>query len=505
MSVCIHTGALYGVEGVPVRVEVDLLRRLPSVVIVGLAGCAVRESAERVRSAIQSSAAEFPRTRVVINLAPASLPKAGTAFDLPIAVAVLAESGQVPPEALDDTFFFGELSLQGELRPVEGALAMALCARANGKRRIVLPQGCAGEAAVLSDISVLAARDLREVIAWLDGRGTLPVASVAPPVEVTETMDLREVRGQARARRALEIAAAGGHNLLMVGSPGCGKTMLAARLPTILPDLAFDEAVELTTIHSAAGLLKPGQGLLCQRPFRSPHHTISSAGLVGGASLRPGEVSLAHQGVLFLDELPEFQHHVLEMLRGPMEDRAITLTRNAGTVRLPASFSLVAAANPCPCGYAGHPTRPCTCAPAQVDRYRGRMSGPLLDRVDLQVWVQPVDARTLVSGAPGEDSQTVRARVMTARNRARRRYGPGGPRCNAELSGDAILSAARPTEPARRLLGELVERYALSGRAWSRIIKVARTIADLEGADVVDATQVMEASGYRVDTLEAAP
>jgi len=501
----VHSEALLGVEGVAVSVEVDLLRRLPSMVIVGLAGGAVRESAERVRSAIQQSEKEFPRQRVVVNLAPADLPKGGTAFDLPIAVGVLAASGQVPRQALDDTVFVGELSLEGQLRGVRGALSLAIAARAQGRRRIVLPAACAAEAAVLSEITVLAARTLGEVLDWMEGRGELPIAQVGPAPVFPEEVDLREVRGQARARRALEIAAAGGHNLLMVGPPGCGKTMLAARLPSILPALSLDEAIEITRIHSAAGVLGAGHGLLARRPFRAPHHTITGAGMVGNATLAPGEISLAHHGVLFLDEMPEFHRHVLELLRGPLEDRVVTLSRAAGSIRFPASFALVAASNPCPCGYRGHPTRPCTCLPAAIDRYRSRLSGPLLDRVDLQVWVQPVDPAALVRGKPGEPSAPVRARAEAARERQRRRYAGTPVHHNAELAGDAIGAACQPTDAAQRVLQDTLQAAGLSGRAWSRILKVARTVADLEGASRVEAEHVLEAISFRVDLEEGAP
>ena len=497
MAIEVHSGTLVGVDGVSVRVEVDLLRRLPAVVIVGLPGGAVRESADRVRSALQAAGFEFPRKRVVVNLAPADLRKAGTAFDLPIAVGILAASEQVPAAALEDTLFVGELSLEGRLRPVPGALSLALLARAAGLRRVVLPEGVAAEAALVDGVEVLAAASLPEVTAWLQGGPALRRAGAPPADDASAGPDLAEVRGQLRARRALEVAAAGGHNLLLLGPPGCGKTMLAARLPGILPTLRFDEAVEVTRVHSVSGLRGEGQGLVARRPFRAPHHSVSAAGMVGNALLQPGEVSLAHHGVLFLDELPEFGRSVLELLRGPLEDREIRISRAHGTVRFPAGFTLVAAANPCPCGYEGHPTRPCTCAPAARERYRARLSGPLLDRIDLQVWVQPVEPAQLARAAPGEPSAAVRARVEAARDRQRQRAAAGFPRSNAELAGEAIRAAADPTPAAVHTLSTAMERLGFSARAWARLLKVARTLADLDGTARVDVPHVLEAATYR--------
>jgi magnesium chelatase family protein len=497
MACVIQSGALVGVDGQSVQVEVDLLRRLPSVVIVGLPGGAVRESADRVRSALQEAGFEFPRKRVVVNLAPADLRKEGTAFDLPIAVGILAASGQVDAGRLEGTCFVGELSLEGQLRRINGALSLALMAQAQGLSRIVLPLECAPEAAVVEGLEVLGAETLEEVTAWLSGKGSLQAPGPPPPLVPNHGVDLREVRGQHRARRALEVAAAGGHNLLLMGPPGCGKTMLAARMPTVLPSLSFEEAVDITRIWSVAGALPPGEGLVRQRPFRAPHHSISAAGMGGSAHLRPGEVSLAHHGVLFLDELPEFHRPVLELLRQPLEAREIRVDRARGTVRFPASFSLVAAANPCPCGFAGHARRPCVCNPSAAERYRARLSGPLMDRIDLQVWVQPVDSDHLVSGRPGEDSASVRERVEAARDIQRARFGPEGPRSNAELGGDAIREAADPTAAATRLLQETLDSHALSARAWSRILKVARTIADLDAERRVGPAHILEASAYR--------
>lgn len=497
MSCTVLSGTLLGVDAWPVQVEVDLLRRLPAVVVVGLPGGAVRESADRVRSAIQAAGFEFPRKRVVINLAPADLRKSGTGFDLPIAVGVLAASEQVSATELEGTAFFGELGLDGSVRRVRGVLPFALMARDAGARRVVVPESAAQEAAVVSGLEVLAAPDLASVGAWLRNEHALAIATPTTAVAIETGLDLAEVRGQEEARRALEVAAAGGHNLLLMGSPGCGKTMLAARMPGILPTLTFEEAIAITRVHSVGGTLAPGQSLVAQRPFRAPHHSISAAGMVGNARLQPGEVSLAHHGVLFLDELAEFNRAVLELLRGPLEDREVRLSRAEGTVRLPASVSLVAAANPCPCGYLGHPSRPCQCMPAAVARYRSRLSGPLLDRIDLHVWVQPVSPEALSQTARGESSKTVRERVAQARARQTARRSELGVRCNAELTGDAIRAAADPTPEAIQLLSSTLERLGLSARAWARILKVARTLADLDGAPRVDTPHVLEAAAWR--------
>ena len=497
MSCTVSSATLVGVDAHLVRVEVDLLKRLPAVVIVGLPGGAVRESADRVRSAMQHAGFEFPRKRVVVNLAPADLKKTGTGFDLPIAVGILASSEQVPAHRLDDTAFYGELSLDGELRRVRGALSVALMARDQGHTRLVLPADSAAEAAVVRGLEVRAAHRLGDVAAWLRGEAELPIAEPVPAARASSARDLAEVRGQHTARRALEVAAAGGHNLLMVGSPGCGKSMLAARLPSILPGLSFEEAIEITRVHSVAGLLDAGQGLVSERPFRAPHHSVTAAGMIGNAALRPGEVSLAHLGVLFLDEVAEFQRSVLELLRGPLEDRRLHLTRAHGSVQLPADISLVAAANPCPCGYLGHPSRPCACSPGAIERYRQRLSGPLLDRIDLHVWVDPVTPSELARAAPGETSATVRARVAAARRRQRERFGTSGTLCNAQLQGDEVRTAADPTPEALAVLERSLAKLGLSARAWSRILKVARTVADLDNDARVDAPHVLEALAWR--------
>jgi len=500
MARIIRSLALIGIKGLPVDVEVDLVKRLPATIIVGLPGSAIRESTHRIRSAIDATGAVYPKKRVVVNLAPADIPKVGTSFDLPIAIGIVAADGTVDDSKIDGTVFVGELSLAGDLRPIAGALAMAIAAAEMNAKRIVLPSGSAPEAAMVEGIEVLAAQNLSEVLHWMNGKAPLTRAQ-APLIDRSpSTIDLSEVRGQGRARRALEIAAAGGHNLLLIGAPGCGKTMLATRMPTILPDLEHAEAIEITRIHSVAGLVSPGTGLVTARPFRAPHHSITNAGLMGNAKLQPGEVSLSHNGVLFLDEIPEFRRGALEVLRGPLENREVRLSRALGTAIYPASFSLIAAANPCPCGYFGHPTRPCICSPSQVDRYRKKLSGPMLDRIDLTVWTNPVEPTELMATEPGESSKTVRMRVNRARSVQMTRYAAAPINSNAELAGDAVRSASDPTKDALITLKRLCEKHGLSGRSWARILKVARTIADLENGERVHTKHVLEASGYR--TLE---
>jgi magnesium chelatase family protein len=496
------SSAVLGIDAYQVEVEVDITSGLPTFTTVGLPETAVKESKERVKSAVNNSGYRFPDDRITVNLAPADIKKEGTGFDLPIALGILAATGVIPRESLCEYLILGELSLDGRIKAVKGSLPMALAAKAAGYPAIIVPFDNRREASVVQDIAVLPAKTLAQIVGFLRGFSQIePEHTDISALFSTDghyEIDYAEVMGQEHAKRALEIAAAGGHNLVMIGPPGSGKTMLAKRLPTILPPISFEEAMETTKIFSVVGLLSSGQALVTSRPFRSPHHTISDAGLIGGGHIpRPGEVSLAHNGVLFLDELPEFKKHVLEVLRQPIEDLKVTISRATSTLTYPSNFMLVAAMNPCPCGYFSDAKHECRCTHTQIQRYRSKISGPLLDRIDMHVEVPAVPYKDLMQGHDAEGSEIIRKRVAAAREIQSNRLSRTKIFCNAQMSSRHVKKNCNVDDASCRLLESAIDKLGLSARAYNRILKIARTIADLEKSADITVVHISEAIQYR--------
>ena len=489
-----------GLNAFPVEVEIESSKGIQSFDIVGLADVAVRESRERIRSALRSSSISFPTRKIMVNLAPADKKKSGSVHDLGITVALLAVLGLTAPEQTEKAAFIGEVSLSGEIRAVAGVLPMTILARSMGLEEIYVPFDNAREAAVIEGIKVYGVESVAQLAMHFSGRAVMMPASsaVIGEPDYFGTLDFADVKGQQNAKKALEIAAAGGHNALMIGAPGSGKSMLAKRMPSILPRMTFEESIETTNIHSVAGLLDKESPLVTVRPFRSPHHTVSTAGLSGGGTIpRPGEISLAHNGLLFLDELAEFSRPALEILRQPLEDRQVTISRAQGSVTYPCSFMLIAAMNPCPCGYYGHPTRKCICSPKQVKTYLSRVSGPLLDRFDIHVEVAPVEFSDLSSKEKEESSAAIRARVQAARDIQTRRFAGTGITCNARITSDIIQQVCPMTEKASDMLRGVFEHLGLSARAYDRILKVARTCADMDASEVITDKHIAQAVQFR--------
>jgi magnesium chelatase family protein len=497
----VSSGAIVGLDGAIVEVEVDISSGLPVFTIVGLPDTAVQEAKERVRAAIRNSGGTFPMKRIVVNLAPADLKKAGPAYDLPIAVGILLSSEQVDNDT-GDTMFLGELSLDGSLRHTNGVLPLVALAHDEGIASVVVPEADAGEASLIEGVKIIPMASLSQLVSYL--RGEIPAPEYSPEALpgkgplIMNLTDLADIKGQEHVKRALEVAAAGGHNMIMCGPPGSGKTLLARALPSILPPMTNEEALEVTKIYSVSGLLPADTPLIRQRPFRAPHYTISNAGLVGGGHFpKPGEISLSHRGVLFLDELPEFGHSLLEVLRQPLEDKVVTISRAQGRVTFPASFMMVGAMNPCPCGYYGDPFHKCTCPPSLVSRYQRRISGPFIDRVDIFAEVPHIDYEKLTDNRRGETSERVQARVTAARKRQLERFKGTRLTSNAEMTPAEIRELCKVEDSAQSLLQAAMKQLYFSARAFHRILKLALTIADLEGSDTIKAHHVAEAVQYR--------